>query len=436
MVEWISAEDDSGMGGSIRDSLGRRGNIHERRDKLGQDLTYMWRSKLYADVRIHLDSRGDSEQSGSDNDSDDSIDSLSSTAIFPSHKFILASRSPYFASLLLNPSSFQTSSTADIHLPTPPFTPAALHFCLGYMYAGHLDFSNRTFDLLTSFQIHRAASYLQLDTLIDEIEARIVWDFCHGLDYSKCHCKKCSLRAGRVWKFASAPDVGAVVLAKRARRFLVRGWGESWGRDIATADQQDRDSLVAEVKASVTSRNAVSAFKSVEMVKARMEYAIRLRGRDAAIWVENLERMMEELQDHLRQLLMSDLSAIAEGQELWDLVSGKGLNDDLLENIGKEIVNIVSSSQGCVEGPRIYQALVSSILLKVDPATLQTALPMRSRGRQQVEQIKEGVVGHIRRRWMQVRDTRGFDSLENWALKEISDGKAYSFPGLLFWSLY
>jgi hypothetical protein len=227
-----------------------------------------------------------------------------------------------------------------------------------------------------------------------------------------------------------------VVLAKRARRFLVRGWGESWGRDIATADQQDRDSLVAEVQANVTSRNAVSVFKSVEMVKARMEYAIRLRGRDAAVWVENLERMLEEFQDHLRQLLMSDFPAIAEGQELWDLVSGKGFNDDLLENIGKEIVNIVSSSQGCVEGPRIYQALVSSILLKVDPATLQTALPMRSRGRQQVEQIKEGVVGHIRRRWMQVRDTRGFDSLENWALKEISDGEALSIPASVFGSLH
>ena len=106
---------------SLRDSLGRRGNIHDRRDKLGQDLTYVWRSKLYADVRIHLDSP-DTSNSDSD-DSDDSTDSLSSTAIFTAHKFILVSRSPYFSSLLLNTSNFSSHANNDIHLPTPPFTP-------------------------------------------------------------------------------------------------------------------------------------------------------------------------------------------------------------------------------------------------------------------------------------------------------------------------
>jgi hypothetical protein len=33
VVEWI---DDEDTGGSIRDSLGRRGNLDDRRDKLGQ----------------------------------------------------------------------------------------------------------------------------------------------------------------------------------------------------------------------------------------------------------------------------------------------------------------------------------------------------------------------------------------------------------------
>ena len=71
-----------------------------------------------------------------------------------------------------------------------------------------------------------------------------------------------------------------------------------------------------------------------------------------------------------------------------------------------------------------HQALVSSLLLKVDPNTLGPALPPRSRSRQQIEQAREGVLAHIRRRWTQIRDAGGFHNLENWALKEISDGTA------------
>lgn len=69
------------------------------------------------------------------------------------------------------------------------------------------------------------------------------------------------------------------------------------------------------------------------------------------------------------------------------------------------------------------QALVSSILLRTHPETLQTALPIRSRGRQIVESAKDGVLGHIKRRWLQIKATGGFNGLEMWAMKEIADGK-------------
>lgn len=421
VVEWISAEDDSGLGGSIRDSLGRRGDIHERRDKLGQDLTYMWRSKLYADVRIHLDNPSIDDDAS--DDSDDSTDSLSSTATFTSHRIILVSRSPYFASLLLNPSSFQSHSSGDIHLPTPPFTPATLHFCLGWMYAGHLDFSNRTFDLTTAFQIHRAAIYLQLDALVGEIEARIVWDFCHGLDRAKCHCKRCPFRAARVWRFATASDVGAVGLEGLARRYLVDSWAESWARDVATADESLRRELVKDVVGTIRPDNVVAIFRSVGIVKTRMETALRTKGREASVWVDTLESMIETVQLAGRKILVDQFAQIAQGKEMWDLLSGKGFNTDFLDEIGKELLEGISTSSGCVEGPRVYQTLVSFILLKVDPKTQEMSLPGRGRSRQQIEEIKDGVIGHIRRRWMQVRDGGGFDGVENWALKEISDGK-------------
>lgn len=420
VVEWISAEDDLGLGESIRDSLGRRGDIHERRDKLGQDLTYMWRSKLYADVKIHLDNP--STDNDVSDDSDESTDSLSSTASFTAHKFVLVSRSPYFASLLLNHSSFQSHSLDDIHLPTPPFTPAALHFCLGWMYAGHLDFSNRSFDLTTAFQIHRAATYLQLDALVGEVEARIVWDFCHGLDRSKCSCKRCPFRAARVWRFAISSDVGAVGLLTLARRYLVEAWADSWGRDTATADEAQRNDLVRHVVGTFQAGNVVATIRSIAMVKTRMETALRTKGREASVWVATLESMVEVIQLAVRSVLVEQFAQVAQGAELWDVLYGKGFNTEFLDDIGRELLEAISTSKGCTEAPRIYQILVSSILLKVDPITQEMALPGRGRSRQQIEVIKDGVIGHIRRRWMQVRDAGGFDGVENWALKEISDG--------------
>lgn len=356
MVEWI--EEDNDTGGSIRDSLGRRGDIHDRRDKLGQDLTYMWRSKLYVDVRIHLTPQdtldGGSDREDREDDSDSSTDSLSSTAVFTSHRFILCSRSPYFASVLLNP-SFKPKSTADIHLPTPPFTPAALHFCLGYMYAGHLDFSNRSFDLSTAFAIYRAAMYLQLEALVQEIESRIVHDFCHGLDTAKCRCRRCPLRAARVWRFACEPDIGAVQLRNQARRYVVDVWGQSWGREIGLASTEEKDQLVQDICQSIGPNNIIGTWRNLVAVRTRMENGSRAKGREAAAWVDPLTEMVDSVEVHARDVLLSQFPRFAESPELWTLVSGKGFDGEILETISKEIVDCVGTAKGCIEGPKVYQ---------------------------------------------------------------------------------
>lgn len=48
---------------------------------------------------------------------------------------------------------------------------------------------------------------------------------------------------------------------------------------------------------------------------------------------------------------------------------------------------------------------------------------MGSKTRQMVEDTREAVVAHTKRRWMLARDQNAFGQLENWALKEISDGQ-------------
>jgi hypothetical protein len=90
-----------------------------RIDKLPKDLVFMWRSRLYSDVRIALTGNFSTTHENT-------------TAIFSSHRFVLVCRSPYFdtalVSWLSNPKPLTEPLT--LTLPSPPFTPASLHFTL------------------------------------------------------------------------------------------------------------------------------------------------------------------------------------------------------------------------------------------------------------------------------------------------------------------
>ena len=243
---------------------GEDGDLEENRvDKLRKDLVFMWRSRLYSDVRIAL-----TGNFSSSNHED-------STAIFSSHRFILLSRSPYFLSQLSlwnGPAKWNEPRT--INLPSPPFTPASLHFTLGFIYTGTLIFSHRTFDLDTAFHIMRSASYLALDTLYNEVQARIVQEMMHGLfhtflefpEYERitggkwatggCRCRQCARRAPRVLEFAMSDDVKNSVLDRGARRALVGLFGEGWcTAEFATLPQRTKDAILKGLAKRTTPMN-------------------------------------------------------------------------------------------------------------------------------------------------------------------------------------
>jgi hypothetical protein len=115
----------------------------------------MWRSRLYSDIRIALTGNfgGNHE---------------STTPIFSYHRFILVSQSSYFHTALRphflafpEKRSNRSQRTSDGY---SPFTPASLHFTLGFIYTGII-FSHRTYDFSTAFAIPRAALYLSLTTV-------------------------------------------------------------------------------------------------------------------------------------------------------------------------------------------------------------------------------------------------------------------------------
>jgi hypothetical protein len=99
-----------------------------RIDKLRKDLVFMWRSRLYSDVRIALTCNFSSSSSSPPGDT--------TTAIFSFHRFTLVSRSPYFRDALSwQPNKQQPGDEPPtLNWPSPPFTPASLHFTLGFMY--------------------------------------------------------------------------------------------------------------------------------------------------------------------------------------------------------------------------------------------------------------------------------------------------------------
>jgi hypothetical protein len=67
------------------------------------------------------------------------------------------------------------------HSPPHPSHPASMHFTLGFMHIDTLSFSHGSYDTTNPFRILLFATYLDLQSLYDEIQVRIVQEMCHGL---------------------------------------------------------------------------------------------------------------------------------------------------------------------------------------------------------------------------------------------------------------
>ncbi|WVF70098.1 hypothetical protein IAT40_004886 [Kwoniella sp. CBS 6097] len=406
VVDRINRDHDSTAGAPQEDVSREQKSIASHRDKLGQDLTYMWRSKLYADVRIRLIS--DAAQSSRERDSPANLsDNLSMYDTFTSHRFILASRSPYFRSVLLNPSSFR-AATDELSLPSAAFTPAALHFCLGYMYAGHLDFSHRSFDLTTAFQIHQAASYLQLDALVNEIEARIAQDFCHGLDWDLCRCRNCPPRAARVWRAVTTGGIHAERLEDRARTYIIDGWSESWAKDVACSNPIARGQLVQEVTSTFSPASMAATFRSIQRSRRRIEATVRSKGLTVAEWTHTVEDMIQAVENAAICFISTHLSEVIGSQAFVEMISANDFDSDLLELILDGLVEHLGTITGCSNAPQAYQILQGSL----KPSSYQR--PLIERAQQKLHQ-------HMIKRWMQIRDSDGFRNIELELQKRIAN---------------
>lgn len=409
----------------------------ERLDKLRKDLCYMWRSRLFADVRIAL--VGDFRKSDVPQDEDTAV-------VFFSHRFILVSRSPYFHKALQG--SFQAPSLPldgtllTLQLPSTAFTPASLHWALGFMYAGTLNFSHRTFDLDTAFAIYRSAQYLIMATMRVEIEAYIIEEMLHGLfhayltlaEYEKitagkwgvggCRCRQCQRRVPRVLEFAQSPDIGNKTLDRGAMRGLVGMFGEGWCiSEFAALSTKTRALVLNGLKKRTTPQNIFPLLFASEAALAKLDVI-----NDS--WRDSVLDLVTRAQKNIDEVLCDFSEKCFEQQEWLEIMDSDGTQFQDMDKVDW-IMRSVGRGLKDTNAPTVYQTLVSSILLRPHPTnTSATLLPNNSPVRLRVEETRMEVIRWLKKHWINVRMVGGFDHLQTWSLTEIGHELEISIPDL------
>ena len=336
-----------------------------RVDKLRKDLVFMWRSRLYSDVRIALTGNFSTSHENT-------------TAIFSSHRFILVSRSPYFQNTLLAwpapPASADPAEPPTLTLPSPPFTPASLHFTLGFIYTGTLVFSHRSYDLTTAFQILRSALYLSIPSLHDEVQARIVQEMLHGLfhaflpfpEYERltagawgtggCRCRQCARRIPRVLEFSIADDVKNPILERGARRALVGLFGEGWcTSEFASLHVRLRDGIGRGLAKRTTPPNAFPLLFAAEHALGRLAAVI-----DA--WAAEVKEMVLTARKTIDELVCNQSEACFSSRD-WNEIMER---DAVAFEDGERVQWIMASvSRGLTErnAPAVYQVCLRLLSL-------------------------------------------------------------------------
>lgn len=286
--------------------------------ELPQDLLYCWRSQLYADTTLVVECAPETP--------------------IAAHRAMLAARTPYFRALVTG--DYRDSQSMTFALPSPPFTPAATTFVLGWVYGGSLQSVARRFDCDTACDIWRCAAFLSADALQKDVEDQLV-------------AMMSSTRAARILAFARAADVRSEVLASRAMAYLADNFDTSWtaSAHVGQLSYADQTALVQRVGDRITDANVVATLIRVAACK-------RALPDHTALWVEHVRAMLEGLEDRLIAALKTDLRPVVRTTAFLTLIDGVGFNNDVLE----WLLSLVIKGLDEKNAPRAYQVLLFDVV--------------------------------------------------------------------------
>ncbi|KAF8954514.1 hypothetical protein BDZ97DRAFT_1928178 [Flammula alnicola] len=230
-----------------------------------------------------------------------------------------------------------------------------------------------------------------------------------------CRCRQCARRAPRVLEFALADDVKNSALERGARRALVGLFGEGWcTQEFASLPQKIRESVLKGVGKRTTPLNAFPLLFAAE-------HALIKLGNSIEPWADIVREMVFAGRKGVDELLCKESEPCFSSEEWMEIMESDGVRFEDGERVEWAMAAIM---RGVKESyaPSLYQTLVSSILLRPHPTEVNAPLlPATSHVRVQVEQARLELLKWIGKRWLAIRQERGFDPLEGWALKEISD---------------
>ncbi|KAF8890550.1 hypothetical protein CPB84DRAFT_1784857 [Gymnopilus junonius] len=247
--------------------------------KLENDLVFMWRSRLHSDLRIRV-----------------FLPFFKKIALFRGHRFLLAVRSKVIHNKIrLGESTRKDNDTEPvmITLSDDIFTPASIHFILGFLYTSTLEFSYRKYDLATAFTIYRGSVYLSLRTLRNLIVAHIVVDMAHGLFHATlsdeeyrskfggtwsatistgCICRNCAHRVPRIFQLSLEEPFKNYTLKRGALRALVGLFGEGWcTKEFASLPSYIVDASISGFQKSITPSDVIPILFAAEKALLKLQ---------------------------------------------------------------------------------------------------------------------------------------------------------------------
>jgi hypothetical protein len=222
--------------------------------------------------------------------------------------------------------------------------------------------------MTTALLVRKGAAYLEMEALEKEVEGRLIWEFAHGVAWDDrmdasttaggrgakvraCRCRKCVKRVPRLLRFATSPDVASKDLERLTKEYVVRGWSECLGKDVAMLDERIRDEVVDAIIDRITFRSVVTSVRGLLVARRRLEQD----GKPGDEWFDDIEDVLDIIAERIVEVMTGDFRKVLLAKEMVDLVEKPLVDFEVLEALLNLLVQGVGRVEYCRHAPSVYE---------------------------------------------------------------------------------